>query len=218
MEVEQSIILSLSEPLRFDDLLTKARELRKKAGKTLARQTFNQTLKVLVSDGLVKKNPKKEGRVVYEIADSSLARLSKTFFEGYEEYHEKKIVTVIESLKKILAEIIEKKKNEIKITPFDKTKYEITVSVALMLLLEYQKYLFFFKNTGFTIPSIKSTFKNKIKDIENILSLVIKPMGEILGKESLLAIYEAEYRSIQSSIEIKEDSLKAIQEFYQGKK
>jgi len=218
MEVERAIILSLSEPRRYDDLFTKARELRKKAKKTLARQTFNKTLKILVSDDLVKKNPKKEGKVVYEIADSSLARSSKKFFENYEEYHDKKIVTTMESLKKNLAEIIEKNKNEIEITSFDKTNYSLKVSTALMLLLEYQKYLFFFKSTGFIIPSIKSTIQNKIKDIENILSLVLKPVSGILDKESLLAIFEAASRTIESDIKREENNLKVIEEFYQRKK
>ena len=78
--------------------------------------------------------------------------------------------------------------------------------------------MFFFKSNDFIIPSIKSTIQNKIKDIENILSLVLKPVSGILDKESLLVIFEAAFRTLESDIKREENNLKIIDEFYQRKK
>ena len=143
MEIEQAIVLALSEPLNYDKLLTKARELLKTGGKKLYRQAFNDTLKILVSDGWIKRNPKrKDGTVVYELPDSKIGRSAKKFFKDYQDLQDKKIWSVLESLAKIVEEISENQKNKIKISSYDRTKYELIILFALLLWLEYQKQFF----------------------------------------------------------------------------
>ena len=69
MEVEEAIIISLSEPLFRDKLLTKTDEILQKYNQKPTHKTeFNDALKKLVSDGWVIKLPKnKEGKVFYEL-------------------------------------------------------------------------------------------------------------------------------------------------------
>jgi len=143
MEVEQAIMLSLSEPLFRDELFQKTREtLRKAKEKPTYRTKFNKALRRLVSDGWVIKHPKKEGKVYYELQRNKLVS-GKKWFEDFQKLQEEKILYVIRSLGEIGEEILEKHKNKIEILPNDKIKYQIIVYSALFLLLEYQKYFFF---------------------------------------------------------------------------
>lgn len=217
MEVEQAIMLSLSEPLFRDELFQKTREtLRKAKEKPTYRTKFNKALRRLVSDGWIIKHPKKEGKVYYELQRNKLVS-GKKWFEDFQKLQEEKIFYVIRSLGEIGEEILEKHKNKIEILPNDKIKYQIIVYSALFLLLEYQKYFFFMKNIPLDYPSIESTSEKQIKNIEKTLSLVLKPISKILDEESLAAIYESAVRSMSSSIQEHEDRIKKIKEIFSEK-
>jgi len=89
MEVEQAIILSLSEPLFRDELFKKTREILRKAKKKPTYRTkFNTALKKLVSDGWVIKHPKNtDGKVFYEL-EMNRKVTAKKWFEDFLEYQE----------------------------------------------------------------------------------------------------------------------------------
>ena len=218
MEVEEAIIISLSEPLFRDDLLTKTNEiLRKYNQKPTHKTEFNDALKKLVSDGWIIKLPKnKEGKVFYEL-DRNKSITGEKWFKDYQKHHEKKLLSIIQSLGKIGEEILDKHKNKIEILSRDKSKYEMIMLFALMALLEYQKYFVFLNNVGIDTPSTKSTFEKKIKNIQKTLSLILKPIANVLDKDSLLRIYGTVLRSMESEIERREHCLKVIEEAYQEK-
>lgn len=218
MEVEEAIIISLSEPLSRDKLLTQTNEiLRKYNQKPTHKTAFNDALKKLVSDGWVTKPPKDKGKVFYELGNSKGNVTAKKYFQDYQKYHEKKLLSIIQSLGKIGEEILNKHKNKIAILSRDKSKYEMIVLFALMGLLEYQKYFFFLNNVGIDTPSTKSTFEKKIKNIQKILSFILKPIANVLDNDSLLRIYGTVLRSMESEIERREHCLKVIEEAYQEK-
>jgi len=216
MEVETAIILALSEPLFRNKLLTKTNEILREFNQKPTHKTeFNEVLKKLVSDGWIIRNPQnKDSKVFYEL-DNSKKVTAKKFFQDYEKYHEKKILSIIESLRVMGEEIIDKHKNKKEISSHDKNRYQAMTLLALLILLDYQKYFFFLKNVAIDSPSTKSSFARKIQNIEKTLLFVLKPIANVLGNESLLVIYGTILKSMESEIERREKILKAIQEIHQ---
>jgi len=124
---------------------------------------------------------------------------------------------VIGSLRKIGEEILERHENKTDISTNEKSKYSTIVFSALFLLLEYQKYLFFMKNMPLAHPSMESTTEKQIKNIEDLLSLILNPIARVLDKESLLAIHYTAVSSMESSINRHVDDIKIIQKYFQEK-
>jgi len=218
MEVEMAIVLSLSEPLYRDKLLTKTNEfLRKSNQKPTHKTKFNTALKKLVSDGWVIRLLKnKDGKVFYEL-EMNRKVTAKTWFVDFLEIQEKRMWFVIVSLRKIGEEILEKHENKTDISTNEKSKYSAIVFSALFLLLEYQKYLFFMKTMPLTNPSMESTIEKQIKNIEDLLSLILNPIARVLDTESLLAIHNTAISSMESSINRHVDDIKIIQKYFQEK-
>lgn len=106
MEIEHSIIFALSEPRIYSKLFIEARAIRKGDGETLSKDAFNDALKRLYADEIVKKKNINNREVLYSL-DFEKSSTAKKVINVIQKTNAQ--ITKLEKFSKI----IERKANEI---------------------------------------------------------------------------------------------------------
>jgi len=105
MEIEEAIILALSEPTNYTNLRRKAQKIRRRHGKTLSNEAFDEALKRLRDEKIVLRKEIDGRTVEYSLNQDTLSVVK---YVNYIAKKERKRIEVLEKLTKFIEKRVDK--------------------------------------------------------------------------------------------------------------
>ena len=194
MEIEQSIVVGLSESRNYSKLYHETVKIRRQANQTLSKESFNNALKRLVEDKIVTKK-KVTGREMKYFLD-----LKKAGYLGKQlllDTYEEDSLTWLEERLKILEENIDEikklRKNSSSNNEKKKVK-DLTIvhkKIILVLLkgaLISQKKVFLQWSIEFPPKSNRRRLQTQLRRYYIIINVLARLLVKLDGKKSLIHI------------------------------
>jgi len=193
MEIENAIILALSESRNFSNLYTEARIVRKQNEETLSRDSFNSALKRLFDDKIVNKKQISGREVLYFLNLEKSALVKNVIYiinaiddqiswvEKFTKFVERKAEEIDDGRKQLREMGFEVIVKEDKLHHFVVREYQKLAMNLIRLTLSMQKASFFFTSK---IWNINFTRKDQLKQQKQYFNIIDRLVDAIQKLDS----------------------------------
>ena len=196
MEIENAIILALSESRNFSNLYTEARIVRKQNGETLSRDSFNSALKRLFDDKIVNKKQISGREVLYFLNLEKSALVNNVIYiinviddqiswvEKFTKFVERKAEEIDDGRKQLREMGMEFTIKEDKLHLFVVREYQKLAMNLIRLTLSMQKASFFFTSKIWNINFTRKDQLKQQKQYSNIIDRLVDAIQKLDAKSA----------------------------------
>jgi len=196
MEIENAIILALSESRNFSNLYIEARIVRKQNGETLSRDSFNTALKRLFVDKIVNKKQVSGREMLYflNLEKSALVKNISyiidviddqiSWVEKFAKFVERKAGEIDEGRKQLRELGLEVIVKEDELHHFVVREYQKLAMNLIRLTLSMQKTSFFFTSKIWNIYFTRKKQIKQQKQYSNIIDRLVDAIQKLDSKSA----------------------------------